>query len=309
MDLSKIDLNLFTVFDAIYKEGGITSASKRLHLSQPAVSHALARLRELLNEPLFERHGNEMIPTPRARASATTISGSLENLEQMLHRAAQFDATISQRSFTIAMRESHEVHFLPRMIEVIERDAPRMNVATVRIERRDVEDDLQSGAIDCAVDMALPLSAAICRKQLNAEPLVVLARKDHPIVCDGLNLAAYLSQDHVLVTGRRHGGGLEDAALSRHGMSRRIRVRCQQHAAANEVVSQSNLLVTMPRSHADLVNRHTGNKVFAFPEEIPLLELFLYWHTNVDEDPGSKWFRLQVQALLGEPASISIPTS
>ena len=73
MDLSKIDLNLFTVFDAIYREGGITSASKRLHLSQPAVSHALARLRELLNDPLFERHGNEMIPTPRARVGAGQI--------------------------------------------------------------------------------------------------------------------------------------------------------------------------------------------------------------------------------------------
>jgi len=305
MDMSKIDLNLFTVFDAIYKEGGITSASRRLHLSQPAVSHALARLRELLNDSLFERHGNVMIPTPRARTLATTISGSLENLEQMLHRAAQFDATTSQRSFTIAMRESHEVHFLPRMIKVIERDAPNINLATVRIERRDVEDDLQSGAIDCAVDMALPLSAAICRKQLNAEPLVVLARKDHPLVCNELDLAAYLSQDHILVTGRRHGGGLEDAALSRHGISRRIRVRCQQHAAANDVVSLSNLLATMPRSHAELANRHTGNQMLPFPAEVPLLELFLYWHTNVDEDPGSKWFRDHAQSVLGERAPLS----
>ena len=72
MHISRVDLNLFTVFDAIYREGGITPASKRLHLSQPAVSHALARLRELLDDPLFERRGNEMIPTPKARSLAAT---------------------------------------------------------------------------------------------------------------------------------------------------------------------------------------------------------------------------------------------
>jgi DNA-binding transcriptional LysR family regulator len=298
MDLSKIDLNLFTVFDAIYKEGGITSASKRLHLSQPAVSHALARLRELLNDPLFERHGNEMIPTPRARELAATIGGSLENIEQMLHRAAQFDAATSERSFSIAMRDSHEIHFLPRMIDIIRREAPRVNIATVRIERRDVEDDLQSGTIDCAVDMDLALSPAICRQKLHAEPLVVLARRNHPAIQGELNLETYLALEHILITGRRRGSGHEDAALSRRGMSRRIRMRCQQHAAANEVVSQSDLLATMPRSYAEQVNRHTDNQIFACPADIPALDLFLYWHSNVDKDSASLWFRERVQQVL-----------
>jgi DNA-binding transcriptional LysR family regulator len=300
MDLSKIDLNLFTVFDAIYREGGITSASKRLHLSQPAVSHALARLRELLNDPLFERHGNEMIPTPRARSLAATIGSSLDNLEQMLHRAAEFDPSTSERSFAIAMRESHEVQFLPRMMDVMQREALNINIATVRIERRDLEDDLQDGIIDCAVDMALPLSSAISRKQLKAEPMVVLARKAHPSVQGALDLDQYLALDHVLITGRRHGGGHEDATLSRRGMSRRIRMRCQQHAAANEIVSKSNLLATMPRGQAELVNRYTGNQMLPFPTEITLLELFLYWHVNANDDLASKWFRDHVQAALSK---------
>jgi DNA-binding transcriptional LysR family regulator len=298
MDLSKIDLNLFTVFAAIYREGGITSASKRLHLSQPAVSHALARLRELLNDPLFERHGNEMIPTPRARSLAATIGTSLDNIEQMLHRAAEFDPFTSERSFAIAMRESHEVQFLPRMVDLTQRTAPNIHIATVRIERRDLEDDLQDGIIDCAVDMALPLSSAIGRKQLKAEPMAVLARKDHPSVQGILDLERYLAMDHVLITGRRQGGGHEDAALGRRGMSRRIRIRCQQHAAANEIVSKSDLLATMPRSQAELVNRYTGNQILPFPTEIAKLELFLYWHTNANDDPAGVWFREQVQIAL-----------
>jgi DNA-binding transcriptional LysR family regulator len=300
MDLSKIDLNLFTVFDAIYREGGITSASKRLHLSQPAVSHALARLRELLNDPLFERVGNQMIPTPRARTLAATIGGSLENLEQMLHRAAEFDPATSQRSFVVAMRESHEVHFLPRMIAMLEREAPHIDIATVRIERRDLEDDLQTGALDCAVDMALAASMAVSRKAIVAESLVVLARQDHPAVRGNLDLETYLEQGHVLITGRRRGGGYEDAALSRRGMSRRIRVRCQQHAAANDVVKQSDLLATMPRSYAELANRHAGNQVLPFPAEIPMFDLFLYWHANVDKDSASQWFRSRVETALSD---------
>ena len=145
MNLSRIDLNLFTVFDAIYREGGITAASKRLHLSQPAVSHALGRLRELLDDPLFERHGNEMIPTPLARTLAVTIGSSLGNLEQMLHRAGRFDPASSQRMFTIAVRESQESTFLPGLLAKLAATAPNIDVATIRIERRDLEDDLQSG--------------------------------------------------------------------------------------------------------------------------------------------------------------------
>src|SRR5262245_26372546 len=161
MHLSRIDLNLFTVFDAIYREGGITPASKRLHLSQPAVSHALARLRELLNDPLFERRGNEMVPTPMARSLAATIGASLGSLEQMLQRTGRFDAATSHQSFTIAVREAQELSFLPTLVEQIAQAAPHIDVAAVRIDRRDLEEDLQGGELDVALDVALPVSADV----------------------------------------------------------------------------------------------------------------------------------------------------
>lgn len=303
MQLSRIDLNLFTVFDAIYREGGITPASKRLHLSQPAVSHALARLRELLEDPLFERHGNEMIPTPKARELAVTIGHSLGGIEQMLQRGGHFDAASSQRSFTIAARESQEVSFLPALIERVTREAANIDIAAVRIERRDLEEDLQSGELDVAVDVALPLSADVRRERLRSEPLVVLARADHPAVRDSLDLQTYLAQEHVLITGRRRGGGHEDIVLGRLGMSRRIRVRCQQHVAASEIVRQSNLLATMSRRQADLANVHAKNRVLAFPAEIPPLEMFLYWHANTDQDPASQWFRRLLLEVVERPAA------
>jgi DNA-binding transcriptional LysR family regulator len=298
MQLSRIDLNLFTVFDAIYREGGITPASRRLHLSQPAVSHALGRLRELLNDPLFERRGHEMIPTPLARSLADSIASSLGNLEQMLQRVGHFEPGTAQRCFTIAARESHELSFLPALMARIGSEASHIDIASVRIDRRDLEEDLQSGEIDLAIDVALPLSNEVRRERIGAEPLVVLARADHPVVQGTLDIETYTSLSHILITGRRRGGGYEDGALARLGLTRHIKMRCQQHAAASQVVSRSELLATTTRSQAVLVNRATDNQLLPFPVEVPPLESFLYWHSNVDEDPASQWFRAQVKACL-----------
>ena len=300
MQLSRIDLNLFTVFDAIYREGGITPASRRLHLSQPAVSHALGRLRELLNDPLFERRGHEMIPTPLARSLADSIAGSLGNLEQMLQRVVHFEPGTAQRCFTIAARESHELTFLPALLARIGSEASHIDIASVRIDRRDLEEDLQSGEVDLAIDVALPLSNDVRRERIGAEPLVVLVRPDHPGVQGKLDIETYTSLSHILITGRRRGGGYEDSALARLGMSRHIKMRCQQHAAASQVVSRSELLATMTRSQAVIVNRATDNQMLPFPIDAPPLESFLYWHSNVDEDPASQWFRAQVKACLAE---------
>jgi DNA-binding transcriptional LysR family regulator len=305
MHLSRIDLNLFTVFDAIYREGGITPASKRLHLSQPAVSHALARLRELLDDPLFERRGNEMVPTPLARSLAVTIGSSLGSLEQMLHRAGRFDPASSQRRFIVAVRESHELTFLPALMAGLGREAENIDISAVRIERRDLEEDLQAGEIDVALDVALPLSRDVRRERVRSEPLAVLASREHPTVQGSLDVATYLALDHVLVTGRRRGGGYEDIALGQLGMSRRIRVRCQSHAAASGIVARTTLLATMPRRQAEIANRETGNQLLPFPADIPPLETFMYWHANVDEDPAAQWFREKMLAVMRQSESES----
>lgn len=298
MQLSRVDLNLFTIFDAIYRDGGITPASRRLHLSQPAVSHALARLRELLDDPLFERRGHDMVPTPLARSIAANVASSLGGLEQLLQRTGRFDPATSPRSFTIAMREINELPFLPLLIERLRSTAPHVDIAIVRIERRDLEDDLQSGEIDLAFDVGLALSHDVRRERVTAEPLAVLARADHPAIDGELTPETYLALEHVLITGRRRGGGYEDVALGLLGMSRRIRVRCQHHAAACEIVARTDLLATMPRSQAQLSSRGASIQVLPFPVEIPPLEMFLYWHANVDADPGSQWLRAQLLELM-----------
>lgn len=289
--LSRIDLNLFTVFRAIYREGGITLASKRLHLSQPAVSHALARLREVMRDPLFERRGNEMIPTPVARALAVTVESSLDALAATISPARGFDPATSQRCFTIAARPVHELAFLPACMQELKQTAPHIKVAVVRVDRRSLQRDLRAGTIDMALDVALPLSAGVCREQLGSEPLIVLASQRHSMIQGVLDMSTYLAMEHVLVSGRNRGGAYEDAALAQLGLSRRIRVRCQDCLAANDIVSASDLLTTLPLSQGRIGSVRNANQLLPFPVEIPPVAIFLYWHASVTEDPASCWFR------------------
>jgi DNA-binding transcriptional LysR family regulator len=187
---------------------------------------------------------------------------------------------------------------LPALMERLRSDAPLASLALVRIDRSDVEHDLQSGELDAAIDVALPLVAEIRRERLSTHPLVVMARAAHPTLQGGLDLATYLEHEHILVTGRRHGNGYEDLALGQLGVARHIKVRCQQHAAACKLVSQSNLLLTLPQHQAELANVHIGNQLLPFPAAAPPLEMYLYWHANVADDPANQWLRAAIGEVL-----------
>jgi DNA-binding transcriptional LysR family regulator len=292
--LSRIDLNLFVVFDAIYTEGGITHAAKRLSLTQPAISHALARLRELFDDPLFMRQGKGMIPTPLARVMIDPVRQSLQGFEATLKRVDRFDPATARKHFTVGMRDVRELTVLPNLLRTVTRAAPFVDISVVRAERKQLEAELATGTLDAAIDVRLALSDEVRRKLINAERLVVIARPGHPTVGRKLDLETYLSQDHILVSSRRRGFGVEDYELSRHGLHRRIRLRCQHYFAACRVVSETDLVLTMAERYARMVNRLFRNRVLPFPLAVPDYDAYLYWHVNAEADPGNQWLRKQL---------------
>jgi len=292
--LSRIDLNLFVVFDAIYTEGGITLAAKRLSLTQPAISHALGRLRELFDDPLFMRQGKGMIPTPMARMMIDPVRQSLQGFEATLTRVDRFDPATARKHFTVGMRDVRELTVLPNLLRTVTRAAPFVDIAVVRAERKQLETELATGTLDAAIDVRLALSDEVRRKLINAERLVVIARSGHPTVRRELDLETYLSQEHIPVSSRRRGFGVEDYELSRYGLKRRIRLRCQHYFAACRVVSETNLLLTMAERYARIVNRLFRNRVLQFPLAVPDYDAYLYWHVNAEADPANQWLRKQL---------------
>lgn len=292
MHLSRVDLNLLVVFETIYTEEGISKAAERLHLTQPAISHALSRLRDLLEDPLFERQGHKMAPTPLARRLIGPLRESLTQIGVLLNDAQTFDPATATRRHVIGLRDFMESTALPPIMQAMSVESPHATVSTVRVDRRKMDSELASGTLDCAIDMLLPVSDQVKFTRVHADTLSVVARAGHPAIVDGgLDLDGYLAQGHVLVSSRRSGLAFEDLELRRLGVQRHVELRCQFAFAACRTVSQTDLLLTMPRSYADLANQQFGNQVLAFPAPLPPYDSYMYWHASMDNDPANRWLR------------------
>jgi DNA-binding transcriptional LysR family regulator len=301
--INRIDLNLLVVLDAIYTEGGITRAAEKLHLTQPAISHALGRLREIFGDALFVREGRAMVPTPLMRNLIEPLRRSLRGLQLMLNEIESFDPQVTRKTFTLGVRDVLEATLLPPLMQAIAREAPLVELAAIRADRRELEAELASGAIDAAIDVLLPVSANVRHAQLSIDRMVVVARQGHPEVDAELDVETYLMQDHVLVSSRRSGPGLEDVELSRLGLQRRIRLRCQHYFAACRVVSQTNLVLTMPERYARVANQQFGNQILRSPIDVASMDAYLYWHAGVENDPANRWLRARLQeAVAGATA-------
>jgi DNA-binding transcriptional LysR family regulator len=298
MHISRMDLNLFVVLDAIYSEGNITRASHKLNLTQPAVSHALGRLRDLLKDPLFVRQGAQMIPTSFSRNIIIPVRQALQTLELSVSEHQQFDPRHTERSFAVGLRDVFEATVLPPLIQRLQQAAPSIDIASMRTERRDIESELTAGTLDLALDVPLAVGNHIRQQRVFQDRLIVVVRDNHPAIHgDTLDMAQYLSQQHVLVSSRRKGLGLEDFELHRSGQRRQISLRCQHYFAACRVVSQSDLILTMPEQYARIANAQFSNRIYAFPLLTQTLDVHLYWHNNVDNDAANRWLREQVISL------------
>ncbi|HLM11888.1 MAG TPA: LysR substrate-binding domain-containing protein, partial [Reyranella sp.] len=148
-----------------------------------------------------------------------------------------------------------------------------------------------------------PLSERIHRQRVSADRFVVAARKAHPRVRPGFTLATYLAEKHVMVTSRRRGPGAEDIELGQHGQRRHVSLRCRNYLAAFRVVAESDLVLTMPARYAPLLAAGSAAvRALAMPLRMPTLDLFLYWHDRVHDDPANRWLRLQLVEALGKTA-------
>jgi DNA-binding transcriptional LysR family regulator len=296
--LSQVDLNLFVVLEAIYREGNITRAGHQLNLTQPAISHALKRLRDLLKDPLFVRRGAHMIPTPFTRNMIDEVREALQILEVNLRESHQFDPAHTRRNFHISLWEYIGSLMLPPLLQRVQREAPEMSITTSRVKRRDLEAELASGALDLAVDVPMITSEPIHQERLIGEPFVVMARTGHPGISRILDLETYLAQPHILVSSRRYGPSVIDVELSRLGFRRKIVLRCQHNFAACRVVSDTDLLLTLSQGHAQILNAGLGNRIYPFPLKSAQLEAQMYWHESAENDSANRWLRQQIKSVL-----------
>ncbi len=302
MALNRLDLNLLHVFDTIYREGSLTRAARALHLTQPAVSHSLSRLRDHFNDPLFTRQGNQMVPTPLARRFLESMRPGLTQIQGAVNQFHAFDPATQRKTYYLGLRDILESTFLPRLMSRLNA-YPELEIASQRVARREMETQLAAGKLDFAVDVLLPVSNQTAHELLRRDRLVVLAREGHPLASGKLDMNGYLSARHVLVSSRAEGPGIEDFELSRLGVQRNIRLRCQHYYAACRVVEETDLLLTMPEAYARIIAERARIRIMDPPADLPSIDVHLYWHKAYEREPALIWFREQLRAVSGSPGT------
>jgi DNA-binding transcriptional LysR family regulator len=290
MRLSKVDLNLFVVFDVIYTERHITRAAEVLCLTQPTVSNSLARLRRVFNDELFVRTPQGMAPTPVADNIIGRVREALQLFDASVREGDQFDPASSDRTFRFSMNDLAESLLLPGFMDAVGRLAPQMVIESYYSRRRELPVALASGEIDLAIEAPLLADPNLCHTPLLSESYVCMVRPDHPLVRGSLSLDQYLQLGHIHISSRRKGPGHVDMALHSLGHPRQIRLRVQHYQMAPQLVARSDLALTVPRRLA----RQFALQVLELPFAVPPLEWHLFWHKSADGDQGNRWLRERV---------------
>ncbi|GAA3919932.1 LysR family transcriptional regulator [Litoribacillus peritrichatus] len=300
----RVDLNLFTVFEAIYNEGNLTKAANTLHITQPAISHSLAKLRGHFDDALFVRQGHQMTPTPLSKRLIHDVRNALATLNTTLLSNLEFIPENATNLFKIGLRDALESTCLPPLIEATQKTAPGIKIVSLRHNRKTMENDLSSGQVDLIIDVAQPVSELISRKQIISERLCVVSRKNNPNIKTVLDLETYLNMNHVVASYRASGAAIEDVELNRYGLNRNITLRCQHYFAACQVVSNTDLLLTIPESYAQLLkSKHSGLNIHAFPIESPSVDIHLYVNKMRSKEPEIEWLVSSILTLFQQTSS------
>lgn len=288
MQLHKIDLNLFIVFDTIYRERNLTKAAESLHITQPAVSNSLSRLRSAFDDRLFIRQSGHMVPTPLADNIITRVRAALAGLESSITEHDDFQPDTSDKKFSFAMNDTSESYLLPILMSYLQHHAPGISIESFPVPRTELSREFAAGQLDFALDVPLVNDPQLVNEPLAHDRFVCVARPEHPEL-DGKNISLeqYLSLPHIHISSRRRGQGYIDLHLNRQGLHRDIRLRVQHSRAAPPVAAQTNMLLTIPETLA----KDHKLAIYDLPFDLPNVDWHLYWHSNYSLDKAHQWMR------------------
>lgn len=312
MNFRTLDLNLLRVFDEVMAARNITRAAETLAMTQPAVSNALRRLREALDDDLVTRSGYGITPTPRALALWPSVREALSSLQASIAPDA-FDPVTSRQNFVLAMADATAALLIPPLVRFVERTAPNVSLRVLPLTTRDPRPLLQAGEVDLAVGY-FPAAVAdinlqtmqsgtpdsFSHAQLYSGEYVCVMRRGHPLAADlervPLTLDAYCAAHHLLVSFSGRPFGFIDEALAAINRSRRVVLTVNQFFTAGRVVAGSDLLTVLPRHFLSSTGMEDDIAVVDLPFEVPLVRVDMVWHRRMQSQAAQQWLRSAVDA-------------
>jgi DNA-binding transcriptional LysR family regulator len=308
IDLSRADLNLLVLFEAVMAERHVGRAAARLSLSPSAVSHGLGRLRALLGDPLFLRAPRGMVPTDRALALAPRIDEALAAVRGVIAASVPFDPATSTRRFRVGMADASLCVFGPGLVAALEDAAPGIALSAIHVLRTfgNVSDDhawdevlamLDAGTIDAALLPWVVAPARFAVRPLGRDRLVAATRADHPYA-RAPSLDTYCEARHLVVSVRGDPVAATDAALAALGRSRRVMMTAPNFSVAMFLAAESDLVVSLPETLVAAQGARFGLVGTPLPFDLPYGEVVAVTTRAALQDAGIAWLVGQLAALV-----------
>lgn len=278
-------------------ERSVTRAADRLAMTQPAVSNAISRMRQIWNDPLFVRKGRNIEPTSYALSLWDQVADHMYALTNAVS-ATQFNPATSKRKFRIAVTDVIVEMIWRQLIELLEDEAPGVDIHAVPYTPEGTYEDLREAHVDLAVGMLTQHDHSLRSTWLFEGGYVLAMRADHPLAGRQITLDEFLEARHLLVTMSGDAHGFVDSYLDQRGYSRRIAATVNHFSIVPQVLRDSNLIAAVPELISQDCGFVDGLWMGHLPFEVDPTSLYLIWHTRHDRDPGIVWVREQLERLL-----------
>ncbi|KVQ17533.1 LysR family transcriptional regulator [Burkholderia ubonensis] len=307
-NLKRIDLNLLVTLQALMTEKHISRTAMRLHKSQPAISHALAHLREIFDDPLLVRRGGGLELTSRASELMQPLSDALDQLGSLLE-PPQFDPSQAQRVFRVSMSDYGAHIVLPKLVRMLRATAPGIELVVSQATREAMRMQVMDGEVDLALGVFPPPTAELHTETLFVETFACLADVASMPASRTLDLEAWLARPHALVAMRAGTDNEIDRALAQLRAERRIAVILPHWGVANELIVDTDLVLTVARRNLDTVRDDSRLCVFDPPFPVESFEFQQMWHQRRQGDPAHCWLRqVIVRVVRDQPCQLKRET-
>lgn len=294
MNLATFDLNLLVVFDAVLRERSVTKAGDRLGLSQPAMSHALNRLRWLVKDQLFVRTPEGMLPTPRAEELALPVRQALSELQRALDPDS-FDPSSAARTFGLAVNNYAAVVLAGPVTADCAAVAPNVRLALRPSGTLDLADLLDRGELDLAISSQVPAGARFCSQVLLEDRYVLVMRRGHPLGHKTLDLQDFASLPHLAISSSGEDMSFVDEAMAAQGLTRAIALEAP-YLSAGTILVQSTMVAVLGRQIAQEFRRAYPIELLDLPFPSPALRSIMMWHRRFEDQPAHVWLRGRIAA-------------
>jgi len=296
VNIRKLDLNLLVILDALLSEGSVTRAATHVHLSQPAVSNALSRLRIYFQDELFVRKGGKLEPTRKARSLILPVREFMQQFERVvLPQPLKLDPKNTRKTFRVAATDYVNFVLLPGLLERLQRDAPFVSIEVCELDRLRPLEALLQDEVDLVLGSVSATNPYVHRGDLFSDAYVCIARNTHTSIKKRLTLSQFTACRHVVIRQQNGGmGGILDELLQQQGRERSICVSLPQFFAAPHIVMKTDCLLTVPARIGRALEKAYPLRALKHPVGLRPFTIAQLWHQRTHTSPMHQWFRTAV---------------